>query len=110
MAHTAVILAAGKGVRMKSNLPKVVHKAAGKPLVAHVADAVRAAGIEDIIIVVGHGREEVQKVFAGDQVKFVTQEQQLGTGHAPVSYTHLDVYKRQVRERFCHASVLSNRA
>ena len=82
MAHTAVILAAGKGVRMKSNLPKVVHKAAGKPLVAHVADAVRAAGIEDIIIVVGHGREEVQKVFAGDQVKFVTQEQQLGTGHA----------------------------
>lgn len=82
MSYTAVILAAGKGVRMKSHLPKVVHKAAGKPLVAHVVDAVRAAGIEDIILVVGHGREHVQKIFAGQPVKFVVQEQQLGTGHA----------------------------
>jgi len=82
LSYTAVILAAGKGVRMKSNLPKVVHKAAGKPLVAHVADAVRAAGVKDIIIVVGHGREHVQNVFAGDEVKFATQEEQLGTGHA----------------------------
>jgi len=79
---TAVILAAGKGVRMRSKLPKVVHKAAGKPLVAHVVDAVRAAGIEDIIIVVGHGREHVENFFAGQPVKFVIQEQQLGTGHA----------------------------
>ena len=82
MSYTAVILAAGKGVRMKSNLPKVVHKAAGKPLVAHVVDAVQAAGIKDIVVVVGHGREHVEKVFTDDGVQLVVQEEQLGTGHA----------------------------
>jgi bifunctional UDP-N-acetylglucosamine pyrophosphorylase/glucosamine-1-phosphate N-acetyltransferase len=82
LSYTAVILAAGKGVRMKSNLPKVVHKAAGKPLVAHVVDAVQAAGIKDIVVVVGHGREHVEKVFTDDGVQLVVQEEQLGTGHA----------------------------
>lgn len=82
LSYTAVILAAGKGVRMKSHLPKVVHKAAGKPLVAHVADTVRAAGVENIVIVVGHGREHVQSIFANHPVRFAIQEEQLGTGHA----------------------------
>lgn len=83
MNYAAVILAAGKGVRMNSELPKVAHRVAGKPLVAHVAGAVREAGIEDITMVVGHGREVIEKIFAGDdQIKFVVQAQQLGTGHA----------------------------
>ncbi len=80
--HSAVILAAGKGVRMKSDLPKVLHRAGGYPLVAHVVRAVKEAGIEDIVMVVGHGREQVEKYFSADNLGFVTQEQQLGTGHA----------------------------
>lgn len=83
MHYAAVILAAGKGVRMYSELPKVAHRAAGKPLISHVAGAVREAGIDDITLVVGHGREVIEEIFAGDaKIKFAVQEQQLGTGHA----------------------------
>lgn len=82
MAYSAVILAAGKGVRMKSDLPKVVHRAAGKPLVAHVVNAVQAAGVNEIVLVVGHGREHVQALFGDSSINFAIQEQQLGTGHA----------------------------
>lgn len=67
---------------MKSELPKVAHRAAGKALVAHVAQAVRSAGINDLTIVVGHGREQVQALFADQSISFAVQEQQLGTGHA----------------------------
>lgn len=82
MSYSAVILAAGKGVRMCSDLPKVVHKVGGKPIILHVVDAVKQAGIEDITIVVGHGREKVMEVLQDRSVNFVVQEQQLGTGHA----------------------------
>lgn len=82
MTYAAVILAAGKGVRMKSELPKVVHRAAGKPLVGHVVQAVKAAGVEQITVVVGHGREQVRKVLSDQSVQFAVQEQQMGTGHA----------------------------
>ncbi len=82
MKFSAVILAAGKGVRMCSNLPKVVHRVAGKPMVAHVADAVREAGVDRIVLVVGHGRHSVEELFPSGSVEFVVQEEQLGTGHA----------------------------
>ncbi len=77
----AIIMAAGKGTRMKSNLPKVLHQICGKPLIAHVIRSLRDAGIDDIIAVVGHGREQIESAI-GSTVKYAYQEQQLGTGHA----------------------------
>ena len=82
MNFSAVILAAGKGVRMCSEWPKVVHRLAGKPMLMYVVDALKAAGIDDICLVVGHGKEYVQKLFDGDRIRFVVQEEQRGTGHA----------------------------
>jgi bifunctional UDP-N-acetylglucosamine pyrophosphorylase / glucosamine-1-phosphate N-acetyltransferase len=78
----AVVLAAGLGTRMKSRLPKVLHEAGGRPLLAWALDAARTAGCVRIVVVVGHGAEEVQHRFAADDVRFVLQERQLGTGHA----------------------------
>jgi bifunctional UDP-N-acetylglucosamine pyrophosphorylase/glucosamine-1-phosphate N-acetyltransferase len=77
----AIILAGGKGKRMRSDLPKVLHLLHGKPLIQHAIDNVRAAGIDDIIVVVGFGREQVMAEL-GAQVRYAVQEQQLGTGHA----------------------------
>ena len=79
----AVILAAGKGTRMKSELPKVLHKACGKPMVEYSIEAAHSAGadFDDIILVVGH-KAELVKETVGDKVKYVMQEEQLGTGHA----------------------------
>lgn len=82
MDSAAVILAAGKGVRMCSAYPKVVHRVAGIPMIQHVIKAVQEAGISDVYIVVGHGREFMFQALSGFEVKFVVQEQQLGTGHA----------------------------
>lgn len=82
MKITAVILAAGKGVRMCSQLPKVVHQVAGKPMVVHVADVARQAGADRIVLVVGHSRQKVEDLFGPGMVEFVVQEEQLGTGHA----------------------------
>lgn len=76
-----VILAAGKGTRMKSKLPKVLHKAAGKPMLQHVLDAAKGAGAKRNIVVVGFGGEQVKEAM-GDQAEFVVQTEQLGTGHA----------------------------
>ncbi|WP_406677462.1 bifunctional UDP-N-acetylglucosamine diphosphorylase/glucosamine-1-phosphate N-acetyltransferase GlmU [Moorella sp. ACPs] len=82
MAETvAVILAAGQGKRMHSRLPKVLHRIAGRSLLEHVLAATREAGIEDNIIVIGHGAGEVKAVLGTEQ-KYAFQEQQLGTGHA----------------------------
>jgi bifunctional UDP-N-acetylglucosamine pyrophosphorylase/glucosamine-1-phosphate N-acetyltransferase len=78
----AVVLAAGKGTRMKSDLPKVLHELAGRPLVDHVLAAVRAAGIERTVVVIGHRAAHVRAACAGDDLVFVIQEPQLGTGHA----------------------------
>lgn len=78
----AVILAAGKGTRMKSSLPKVLHQAAGRPLLAWVIDAARAAGCERILVVVGHGHERVREEIQGSDLGWVLQEEQKGTGHA----------------------------
>ena len=77
-----LVLAAGKGTRMRSDLPKVLHPIGGKPLVQHVVDTARQVGGEQILIIVGHGAEKVEEKMAAPDVKFVLQAQQLGTGHA----------------------------
>ncbi len=80
--RVAVILAAGKGTRMKSALPKVLHRAAGRPLLQWVVDAARAAGCERILVVVGHGAEQVREQIQGEDLGWVLQAEQRGTGHA----------------------------
>jgi len=77
-----VILAAGQGKRMHSNLPKVLHPLAGKPLLAHVIDTARQLAPEKLIIVRGHGGDAVQACVAADDIGWAEQAQQLGTGHA----------------------------
>ena len=77
-----LILAAGKGTRMRSDLPKVLHPIGGKDLVQHVVDTARQVGGEQLLIIVGHGAEKVEERMAAPDVKFVLQAQQLGTGHA----------------------------
>ncbi len=77
----AVILAAGKGTRMKSKLYKVLHPVAGKPMVDHVLTSVNDAGIDEVVTIVGHGAEAVQELL-GDRTAYTTQTEQLGTGHA----------------------------
>ena len=77
-----VILAAGRGTRMQSDLPKVLHTLAGRPLLAHVLDAARALSPAKIIIVNGHKAELVHAAVAAPDVIFVNQSPQLGTGHA----------------------------
>lgn len=78
----AVVLAAGKGTRMKSDLPKVLHPLAGRPLLDHVLDTVEAVGIDHTVVVVGHMADLVQESCARPGLEFVLQETQLGTGHA----------------------------
>ena len=81
MSNYAIILAAGKGTRMKSDLPKVLHKVAGISMLEHVFRSVGAIQPEKTVTVVGHKAELVEQVLAG-QTDFVTQTEQLGTGHA----------------------------
>ena len=82
MSLSIVILAAGQGTRMKSARPKVIHELAGKPLLQHVIDVGRALEPEQLIVVVGHGAERVQESMSGQDLVFVEQREQLGTGHA----------------------------
>jgi bifunctional UDP-N-acetylglucosamine pyrophosphorylase/glucosamine-1-phosphate N-acetyltransferase len=77
-----VVLAAGQGKRMHSDLPKVLHALAGRPLLAHVLDTLRQLQPERLVVVVGHGADQVQSEFAIRDVSFVLQDRQLGTGHA----------------------------
>ncbi len=81
MKVTAVLLAAGQGTRMKSDLPKVLHPLCGRPMLWHVLDALKSATTEKPVVVVGHGAEAVQN-YLGDSADYVLQEPQLGTGHA----------------------------
>jgi len=84
MDLSVVILAAGQGTRMCSKLPKVLHRIAGKPLVEHVVDTARSLGSEDIHLVYGHGGEQVKNSISGDDLTWVMQKEQLGTGHAVI--------------------------
>jgi bifunctional UDP-N-acetylglucosamine pyrophosphorylase/glucosamine-1-phosphate N-acetyltransferase len=77
-----LILAAGKGTRMRSDLPKVLHRLAGKPLLGHVVDTARALGAAQTCVVYGFGGEAVPQAMADDKLTFVLQAEQHGTGHA----------------------------
>ena len=86
-----VILAAGVGKRMKSALPKVLHELAGKPMLSHVLTCAQKLSPYRVCIVIGHGGEQVQDQMHGEQVIWVKQEPQLGTGHALMqALPHLD--------------------
>jgi bifunctional UDP-N-acetylglucosamine pyrophosphorylase/glucosamine-1-phosphate N-acetyltransferase len=78
----AIVLAAGKGTRMKSELLKVAHEVAGKSIVSYVVDAVNESGASKIYVVIGHQAETVKKKVTNPKCHFVMQEKQLGTGHA----------------------------
>ncbi|HET6348944.1 MAG TPA: NTP transferase domain-containing protein [Candidatus Krumholzibacteria bacterium] len=78
----AVILAAGQGKRMQSDLPKVLHAVGGRPMVLHVVDAVRAVGADPVVVVTGYQAERVETACADARVQFARQAEQLGTGHA----------------------------
>ncbi|QDU70850.1 NTP transferase domain-containing protein [Mucisphaera calidilacus] len=79
----AILLAAGKGTRMGSDLPKVVHEVAGRPMIQWVVEACRSAGVDRVVLVVGYQAQSVKDAVHGyDDLHFVTQAEQLGTGHA----------------------------
>lgn len=79
----AIVLAAGKGTRMKSELPKVLIPVCGRPMIEYVLDALDAAGIDEMLVVVGYRADLVRQTLAGrPKVRFVDQTEQLGTGHA----------------------------
>jgi len=79
---TAVVLAAGKGTRFKSETPKVLHSLCGKPMIAYLLDSLAELGVDRTVVVVGEGAGQVRDRLAGYPVEFVAQHQQLGTGHA----------------------------
>jgi bifunctional UDP-N-acetylglucosamine pyrophosphorylase / glucosamine-1-phosphate N-acetyltransferase len=83
MGATAIILAAGQGTRMKSDLPKVLHPLGGQPMVCYSVQTMTALAGSKPILVVGHGADEV-RLTVGDNARYVTQDEQLGTGHAVV--------------------------
>ncbi|WP_374379833.1 bifunctional UDP-N-acetylglucosamine diphosphorylase/glucosamine-1-phosphate N-acetyltransferase GlmU [Pseudomonas fluvialis] len=82
MSLDIVILAAGQGTRMRSALPKVLHEVAGKSMLGHVIDTARALAPRKIHVVIGHGAEQVRQRLAAEDIHFVLQAEQLGTGHA----------------------------
>ena len=80
-----VIMAAGKGTRMKSSIPKVLHRLASKALLQHVVDAVRPLAVRQIVLVTGHGADQVQAAMAHESgLQSVLQQPQRGTGHAVI--------------------------
>ena len=87
MSLAIVILAAGKGTRMKSRLPKVLHPIAGRPMLQHVVDAARALDADNIQVVYGHGGEQVRATVSGDDL-----------GWADVGYSPAEVVVKEVAE------------
>ena len=81
-AMSVVILAAGKGTRMYSDLPKVLHTLAGKAMVQHVIDAANELGAAHVHLVYGHGGDLLKQALKDDNLNWVLQAEQLGTGHA----------------------------
>ncbi|EGQ1587693.1 bifunctional UDP-N-acetylglucosamine diphosphorylase/glucosamine-1-phosphate N-acetyltransferase GlmU [Staphylococcus pseudintermedius] len=81
MQKHAIVLAAGKGTRMKSKQAKVLHQIAGKPMIGQVIDQVRASGVDQVVTIVGHGAESVKEKL-GDTSLYSFQQEQLGTAHA----------------------------
>ena len=87
-----IILAAGKGKRMKSDLPKVLHPVLGKPMILYVIDVAKAVGSEKIIVVIGHKKDLIIKELAKTAVDFAVQQEQLGTAHAVQQGHSVDQY------------------
>ena len=86
---SVAILAAGKGTRMESSLPKVLHKISGKSLLQRVIDSCLELNPDQIFVITGHKSKEVQKSITNDKkIRFILQETQLGTGHA-LSLIHI---------------------
>ncbi|MCP4205139.1 MAG: bifunctional N-acetylglucosamine-1-phosphate uridyltransferase/glucosamine-1-phosphate acetyltransferase, partial [bacterium] len=81
-ARVAVVLAAGQGTRMRSALPKVLHPVGGRPMLERVIATARRGGCERILVVVGHGADDVRRAVTASDVTFIEQRRQLGTGHA----------------------------
>jgi len=88
MNFAAIILAAGKSKRMKSALPKAAHPICGKPIGRHIADACFGAGVEQVVVVVGHEADAVRQAIGGD-VQYAVQDDQRGTGHAAMQAMRL---------------------
>src|SRR5215475_13035622 len=82
MPLSIVILAAGQGKRMKSDVPKVLQPLAGRPILAHVLETAKQLGADKIHVVYGYGGERVKAALASEPVNWVLQAEQLGTGHA----------------------------
>lgn len=82
MKRTLIILAAGRGTRMKSPLPKVLHPLLGRPMLTHLLEATRSLRCDEVVVVVGHGADRVGELAASSGARVVLQEPQLGTGHA----------------------------
>lgn len=85
---SAIVMAAGKGTRMKSDKTKTMHQVMDKPMIGHVYDNLKKAGVENIVVVVGHGAQQI-KDYLVDKVEYALQEPQLGTGHAVMQATSL---------------------
>ena len=81
MKLASIVLAAGRGTRMKSSLPKVLHQVCGRPMIHYAINAAKMSGAEKTVLVVGHGAEEMQN-YLGERVIYALQQEQLGTGHA----------------------------
>lgn len=86
---SAIVLAAGKGTRMKSALNKVMHPVCNKPMIGHIVSALKKCDVEKIVVVVGHGAEDV-KEYLKDDVMYALQSPQLGTGHAVMQASQLE--------------------
>jgi bifunctional UDP-N-acetylglucosamine pyrophosphorylase/glucosamine-1-phosphate N-acetyltransferase len=82
MSFSAVILAAGKGTRMKSTLPKVLHPIANKPMVQHIISTVASVGADNIHLIYGHGADQLKETLGHNELNWCLQKEQLGTGHA----------------------------
>lgn len=94
MYSCAIILAAGEGKRMKSDMPKVLHKVCGKEMVKRVIDTVRKSGIEDINLVIGKGADKVKEATKDSNVSYSLQKEQLGTGHAVICSSEFLKHKK----------------
>jgi len=84
MKLSSIIMAAGKGTRLYSSLPKVMHRVCGIPLIYYAVELAKNLGVDLPVVVIGHGAEQVQNLL-GDRVKYAIQQEQLGTGHAVLS-------------------------
>ena len=107
-AMSVVILAAGKGTRMYSDLPKVLHSLAGKPMVQHVIDTAMHIGAEQVHLVYGHGGELLKQVLTNPALNWILQAEQLGTGHAvQQAVPHLRPAHREDHRRWPRYAFLS---